>query len=233
MSVITNKQKTILAQSFIEQGPMMMCIGKPTPWTNPYSDNSPAPEKSIIDEVNDPIAYKLLGTGPLDDLIHQSTIAYAKVDATGTIEYRGAVYKITTNFQTAFDEGYTSVFIRGTLIGNEIDTDIAFRQIGLYINSVLDGAVNDNQVAYPLPDVSSVWNTGVAYTEGQFVTFNDLYYVCTLTNTAGTFNDDLAAGKWSRYNCVTDPGTLIVIDYRKPLYRSNDQSEVLELILPF
>jgi len=187
MAVLTSKQKTLLANAFIEQGALVMCIGNPDTltgaWPEPYSDSYPQPEISDTTEIINPIAYKLLGDGAVIDPVTQSTIAFAKVDnVNGTVEYNGSMYAITTSFSEAINNGYTSVYVKGTLIRTEVDPLIAYRIVGLFIQTIgiFDGETN---VALPA--------------------------------------------------AITSPGILTLISNRKPVYRDTDQSEVIELIIPF
>lgn len=185
MAVITNKQKTFSCKSLIDEGTMVLCIGKSTAWESPYSETSPEPENSTISSIDDPIAYKVIQPIIPLNVNNSEIVAYAKLDnENGTIEYKNNFYSITDDFSVALSNDYTSVYIKVTLDGNEgglLPTNVSFRSIGVFINTI--GTFDDNGIALPAS--------------------------------------------------ITDPGDLIIIDYRKPLYRDTDQAEVLELIIPF
>jgi hypothetical protein len=185
MSVITNKQKVLLANKFIEQGPLTLGIGKSDVWLSPYNDNFPEPASAATEIFDDVIAYKFIGAGAVIDDVRQTTIAYAKVDnENGTVEYQGSLYRITTSFSEALNDPtgpFTSVYIKATLIRNEVDTTTSFRKVGVFLDT--DATYDANGIALP--------------------------------------------------GDVTSQGTLIIIDNRKPLFRNADQSEVLELMIPF
>ena len=189
MAIITNKQKTLLAKAFIDQGIFVLCIGNPNTmseqWETPYSEIAPEPEVPTISSIDNPIAYKLVqNTLPLNQN-NPEIIAYAKLDnENGTVEYNNNFYSITEDFSVANSGDYTSVYVKTTLDGNEgglLPTNVSFRIVGLFINT--EGTFDSNGIALPAS--------------------------------------------------ITDPGDLVVIDYRKPMYRDVDQSETLEIILPF
>lgn len=48
-----------------------------------------------------------------------------------------------------------------------------------------------------IPQQRGTWTTATAYTVGDFVIDSSRYAVCIVSHTSGTFNTDLAAGKWS------------------------------------
>lgn len=47
-----------------------------------------------------------------------------------------------------------------------------------------------------MPDQRGEWQTGETYIKGDFVLDNGRYAICQISHVAGTFNTDLAAGRW-------------------------------------
>ena len=83
MSVITNKQRSLLAKSIVDQQNMTIGIGKSTSWESThsgYSDMAPPPEYPSTEVLLDPIAYKII-----------DKVMYAKLDANGDVNYRGSI----------------------------------------------------------------------------------------------------------------------------------------------
>lgn len=47
------------------------------------------------------------------------------------------------------------------------------------------------------PEAKGAWVAGTAYSNTDFVTFNNGFYICTVSHTADNFSADLAAGYWA------------------------------------
>ena len=179
MSILTNVERTYLVKAFINQPDLVLCIGKPTPWESTHagsSDLTPPVESADLTEVIEPIVYKTI-----------NQLRFAKLDPSGTVNYRGSLYAVTDDEEVAFTENYNAAYIRVDLHQDKLPIDTAFRVVGIY------------------KEVSGVFNIdGVSYPEGDDPTYE-----------------------------VTNPGTLILVDYRRPVTRAIDQTEIFELVIPF
>jgi hypothetical protein len=172
MAVITNTEKSLVANFMVNQGPLYLCIGKNTTWESVGmgSDLVPPVESATETTVIEPLVYKTV-----------EVLKYAKLDPTnGTITYRTSKYSVTDNWQTAYAEGYNALYIMTTLTRDQLPVDISYRIVAFLINTIATPDING--VAYPAD--------------------------------------------------VTEPGLLFALDYRRPMTRFSDQSEIVEMVIP-